>query len=170
MDNFHKPIYEVMHLVAVKAFFLGGADELLNRKRDRRGEPRNFKQDLVLHVNILSGTVEPVTFSVKQQAKRAVNSEAKLRQENIRNVAVKDDLTPPSPLTGRTRNSSKTSRDNKQENKMKKAFSYNHSKSPSFKICDSSRRQDDHKAGKLDGGPELIQVLKPVHSNVTDAL
>lgn len=73
----------------------------------------DFEQDLVRNLIQSSSLTVPVDPFVKQEAERAVASDAKFRQENIRKLTFKEEVTPPSMLTGRSPESLKTSKNDK---------------------------------------------------------
>lgn len=121
-----------MELVAVKAFFTRGADELFGDKLYKLAKSRDFKQSLVHYLIKSSTLAAPVILLVKQQNKKAIADEAKIRQDVGRDITVKEKITPPSPLTGWSLEAPKTSKYDKKERKKDKPSSHYHSQSSSY--------------------------------------
>lgn len=71
MGNTQSSTYRVMQQAAVKAFFSGGADELLHQKMYKIAKSYGIKRVLVRHRTILSTFTLPVPHFVKQKAKKS---------------------------------------------------------------------------------------------------
>lgn len=124
-------------------------------------------QDVIRrHISLLTNKV-PVSRFVKHQAKRSIASEAKFRQENIREVFIEDEVTPPSPLTGHSTKYLKTSKDDGKEIKKDAFLTY------TLRYCSksgSSQHSGGYEVSKHDNVSNAVQVLKPVCVKFTVAL
>lgn len=120
IEDVKTPIYEVAEQAAVEGSFPKDADELLNVRTYRLAVSQDFKQDLVYEMLKSPTLPTPERGFAKEQSERAVTNEEKFRLEKIRPVTVKQAVTLPSPLTGRYKNSSKTSEDDESEQIIKK--------------------------------------------------
>lgn len=113
--NDYTHIISVILKTTVKAFFNGGAVELLQDKLYSLAEFQDSTQDIVRHL-IKSLTFSmPVTHFVKQQAERAAAYKANFRQDMILETPIIEEVTPPTPFIGCIPESSKTSKDYKRE-------------------------------------------------------
>lgn len=109
LETFRTPIFDVMELKAFKAFFTREADVLLDDKMYKLSESQHFIQGLFCHL-IKSPTFTVLVLSlVKKHTERAIASEAKFIQNIIREILVKEEVTPPLPLISRSPEPSKTS-------------------------------------------------------------
>lgn len=79
MDKVHTTINEVFKHAAVKAFFTGDAYYLEDQKKDKLSEDQDSKQDHVRHLIRSSTFTLPIALFVRQQAERAVASQAECR-------------------------------------------------------------------------------------------
>lgn len=91
----------------------------------------------------------PVARFVKQEAEKAVTSEAESRQENIWKVAVKEEVTSPLPTAGRSLNLSKTSKDHKNKKQRRKEPLFAIILSPH--LAQNAARVDSHMPIKATG-------------------
>lgn len=87
-----------------------------------------------------------------------------------RDITIKEEIAPPSPLTGDSPESSKTSKADKKDKKKDKSSSHDHAKSSSRLKRGSSGHSDDYEAYKGDEWPKRVTVFKPVIRYFTAAL
>lgn len=104
-----------------------------------------------------------------QKAERAVSSEAKYREKNVPEVTVKEEDTPPSPLTCNTPKPQRSLK-TKSKKRRKKTTSHHHFKSAPWSKRVSSRHLDVYDVQKYDKGWKEVQVLKQVNANLIYAL
>lgn len=115
IDNVYTRICKVLAQEGVNAFLTEGAEELFDEKMYRLAEIQDYKQDFFRHlINSSTITVLAVGF-VQKQTEKSVASQAGCTQENIRELIVKEQVTPPSPLIVCFPEFPKTSKDDKQE-------------------------------------------------------
>lgn len=81
-------------------------------------ESEDFTERLVHYLIKTLTFAMPTAFCVKQKDEKAVTSEAKSSNNVSQEIPVQEEITPPSILTGRSKESSKTSKDD--VNSMKK--------------------------------------------------
>lgn len=84
--NVYTPAFEVIEQAYLKTFLFGDADDLLDEKMYRLAESKSFIQGLVHHLIQLSTSTVPVARFLGQQAKKAVASEARFRQDMSRRL------------------------------------------------------------------------------------
>lgn len=76
-----------MEHAAVKDFFNGGTDELLDEQMYKAAEFKDFQQDLVRHLIKSTTFTVPVACFVRQNVEGTIVSKAKFRHENIWEVS-----------------------------------------------------------------------------------
>lgn len=111
-----------------------------------------------------------VTRFVKNQEKITVASKAECRKDMSRKIFVKESLTEPLPLIGRTFESSKTSNDDTKDKNEDKTSSHRHSKSSPRSKCGVIQHSDDFKVHKNEKLPKGVNVLRRVNSQLTAVL
>lgn len=102
---------------------------------------------------------------VKQQTKIAVVKETKFHHQNVKQKPDEHQYTPLPPLTGCSKNSSKTSKDDKK-NSNKKKISSNSLETTPYRKCNSTEERpegyevDRHKRNsmKLEYGSQLTPI------------
>lgn len=110
-------LFEVTNQATVKVFFNEGVDELHDNNMYKLAESQEFTQGLVRHFIKSLAFTAPVTRFVKQQSKKAVACESKFRKDVSWEILIKKEMTPPSPLTGRSCESPKTFQDYRKKKK-----------------------------------------------------
>lgn len=105
---------KVLEKVAMKSYSNRGADELLEDDIYKVAGSQTFTNRLVRRLINSSVFKMPVARFVKQQAKTAVTGDSKFEKDMSREIPVEDEIKTPLPLTGRSSESSKTSKDDKK--------------------------------------------------------
>lgn len=82
---------------------------LLDKKMYKHSESREFKQNFVRHLITPSTFTVPIAYFVGQKDGSAFISEIKFRQVKIREVSVKEEVTPPSLMIDCFSESARTS-------------------------------------------------------------
>lgn len=101
--------------------------------------------------------IKLVTRLVKQDTEIAVASEIKCGDDNIEQKLNDDQNTPPSPLTGGSKNSCRASEDEKKEDN-KKPISHSSRKSPCKKCNSNKARLNDDKANRHNKGSSGVTL------------
>lgn len=96
--------------------------------------------------------------------------ETRFRQDMGREIPVKEEITPPSPLTGRSPESWKTSKDDKKDEKKDKPSFRHHSKSLSCAEYGSSQISDQCEVDSDDKARKGENDLEPVSTYFTSTL
>lgn len=161
--NVYRLVLNVMEQAAVKLFFAGEADKLLDKKMYNRAESQVSRQGLVHRLIKWSAFTVQIARFVERKAEKAVASKRKLRPDMSRKVPVKKEITPLSPLTGCSPETSNTSKDDKKKKKDKLSPQH-HSKSSSYSTSGSSRHADDYKGGKNNKRPKGVNILTPMNT------
>lgn len=100
---------------------------------------------------------------MKQHADIAVAEEEKFCKHNVKQEPDEDQNTPPSMVTGHSKNLSKTSEDEKK--KDNKNSSWHSLKKYSSKKGDTSKgSSDNYEVDRHKKGSRRVEVLKPVSS------
>lgn len=81
LDNVYAPVVKVMKQAAVKAFFTGGGEKLLEEHIYKLAEYQDFIQELFHHFIKLSNFKIPLIRFVRKQVTIAVVSEAKFQRD-----------------------------------------------------------------------------------------
>lgn len=150
-------------------FFAGGDNKFIDDKISKLAKSEDFTQSLVRHLIRSSAFTTPVTRFVKKHAERAVASEAKFRQDISRKIPAKEEVVPPSPLTGCSIELSKTSKDDKKKEENYNFFAYSLNVffllKMRLKTIISRLRSRKHEKGS-----KRVKCFKRLNSNLTTSL
>lgn len=90
IDSVSTSIYRVMEQGTLKFFSTENADELVTEKIRKRVESQDITKELVRHLIKSSTFTIQIVYFAEQQAKKAVYSKVKCRQEKIRKVMAQE--------------------------------------------------------------------------------
>lgn len=162
-------LYQTVKQASAKKIYLGGAEHIISTKVGKLAESHEFIQHVIHHL-IQSPTITvTIPRLVKHDAEIAVGREARFRDQNVKEEPDIDGSAPSLSLTGDSRDSWRTSKNEKKKDIKKLTFhSLNNS---SCKKCDSSKGSPDHyKVDHHDKGPRRGEVLKASTTYFTEVM
>lgn len=154
--NIYTLIFEIMEQAAVKNIFRVAVGKLHDDTLEKLAEFHEFIHGPVRHLINLSNFTVPITGFVKQQATKAVASEATFRQDESPKMPNKGKIMTTSTLSCLTPNLLKACKGYKKYMKKDKSTFYRQSNCLSRSTFRSSRHQDNHKVDKDNERPKGV--------------
>lgn len=113
LTDTYNDLYQMFWQPAVKGKYLGGTEDQINNMIGKLAEPQDFAQHVTHKISQSPKFTARVTHLVEQLAEITVTRETKFHDRYIKQEPDKDQNNLPSHLTGRCKDSCKTSEDEK---------------------------------------------------------